>query len=768
MNRLLVVALVTAMVLAVVPVAAQPSEAGGVAAPDRPLLISEVQTEPDFRRSRFLPRVIVLEPDGSVRRLVEGTADQASWSPDGERVAYHDFIDGGLRLVRRDGSEDRPLVADVIPAERPWSPDGTELLATGPGSVLAVDVATGSARDLVSAFGGALPAWSPDGSRVVYVDHDVPGGRLQVVPRAGGPPTALTTDLEIVGQPVWSPDGDQIAVAANPGPDADGTPGLPKVYLAQTDGSGTRLVASESVPIPTPRFSPDGTRLAFDSCQDPDCTSSVTVFADPLDPTPSATAVRPDVSGALAWTDDQTILVRVQAGGIAELDVTDATLTAVGPSLEIVQSVDVDPSAARPPLTATVARALGWSRQRPADSAPSVLLGRADDFADALASGGAQGALDAPLLLTPRERLDPAVLTELDRLGTQEVVLLGGAAAVSPVVEQALQDSGRTTSRLEGPTRIDTAVAVAEAVMPGARRILLARAFGDAADPTRGFADALAAGAAAASLGSPLLLTDTNGLSEALTDYLDRTASITSVVVFGGEAAIGTAVTDALAARGLDVTRVAGEERVATAAAVTRFTLEADAGDDSPTPTGGTYVVVDGTDPLAWADGFAAAGLTNATQGGGVLLVDPTVVAQPTAGVLAGAVDGSAVRCASLVHQRICNDAMGIHGTTQPEGAATARLAEGDVIADVVVQEAGETICILAAIEGADMAGFGIDYADPAAEPDLTAPGDDGRVVMCQRASFAGLRVEALVADGVEVVVTTTDGLQLRGDLARV
>lgn len=220
------------------------------------------------------------------------------------------------------------------------------------------------------------------------------------------------------------------------------------------------------------------------------------------------------------------------------------------------------------------------------------------------------------------------MLTELDRLGTQEVVLLGGAAAVSPVVEQALQDSGRTTSRLEGPTRIDTAVAVAEAVMPGARRILLARAFGDAADPTRGFADALAAGAAAASLGSPLLLTDTSGLSEALTDYLDRTASITSVVVVGGEAAIGTAVTDALAARGLDVTRVAGEERVATAAAVTRFTLEADAGDDSPTPTGGTYVVVDGTDPLAWADGFAAAGLTDATQGGGVLLVDPTVVAQ--------------------------------------------------------------------------------------------------------------------------------------------
>lgn len=124
--------------------------------------------------------MIVLEPDGSVRRLVEGTADHASWSPDGERVAYHDFIDGDLRLVRRDGSEERRLVADVIPAERPWSPDGTELLATGSGSVLAVDVATGSARDLVPAFGGALPAWSPDGSRVVYVDHDVPGGRLQV------------------------------------------------------------------------------------------------------------------------------------------------------------------------------------------------------------------------------------------------------------------------------------------------------------------------------------------------------------------------------------------------------------------------------------------------------------------------------------------------------------------------------------------------------------------------------------------------------------
>jgi putative cell wall-binding protein len=125
----------------------------------------------------------------------------------------------------------------------------------------------------------------------------------------------------------------------------------------------------------------------------------------------------------------------------------------------------------------TVEAALAWSRYAvPDGGAPTVLLARDDDFADALASGGMQGALRAPLLLTPSAQLDPRVDAELDRVGAERVVILGGRAAVSAEVERSLTDSGRS----------------------------VARAFGDPADPTRGFADSLGAGALSATTGWPL------------------------------------------------------------------------------------------------------------------------------------------------------------------------------------------------------------------------------------------------------------------------
>ena len=50
------------------------------------------------------------------------------------------------------------------------------------------------------------------------------------------------------------------------------------------------------------------------------------------------------------------------------------------------------------------------------ESAANVLLTRDDLFADAMSSGSAQGVLDAPLLVTDRDVLDPRVIHEIDRL----------------------------------------------------------------------------------------------------------------------------------------------------------------------------------------------------------------------------------------------------------------------------------------------------------------------------------------------------------------
>src|SRR5687767_4966654 len=54
--------------------------------------------------------------------------------------------------------------------------------------------------------------------------------------------------------------------------------------------------------------------------------------------------------------------------------------------------------------------------------AETALLAREDVFADALAAGGAQGALTAPLLLTSSTELDVVAREALDELGTRRVI----------------------------------------------------------------------------------------------------------------------------------------------------------------------------------------------------------------------------------------------------------------------------------------------------------------------------------------------------------
>src|SRR4051794_25202172 len=74
---------------------------------------------------------------GRVIETVTGAArprpDHASWSPDGSRVVYHrttqDGSSGGLFISAADGSgTPRALTADPGDFDPAWSPDGSEIL----------------------------------------------------------------------------------------------------------------------------------------------------------------------------------------------------------------------------------------------------------------------------------------------------------------------------------------------------------------------------------------------------------------------------------------------------------------------------------------------------------------------------------------------------------------------------------------------------------------------------------------------------------------
>jgi hypothetical protein len=136
------------------------------------------------------------------------------------------------------------------------------------------------------------------------------------------------------------------------------------------------------------------------------------------------------------------------------------------------------------------------------DAADAAVLARADDFPDALAAATLAAEIDGPVLLTGSESLAPQVAEELDRLGTDEVYLVGGSDALSERIEVELLARGITSTRLSGPTasRPPPASRRRSWSSAGRRQAIVARA--DA------FPDALAASALAIAARAPILLTD--------------------------------------------------------------------------------------------------------------------------------------------------------------------------------------------------------------------------------------------------------------------
>ena len=239
-------------------------------------------------------------------------------------------------------------------------------------------------------------------------------------------------------------------------------------------------------------------------------------------------------------------------------------------------------------------------------TASGATLATTADFADA--TTGSALASAGPLLLTGPDRLDDrvaAVLAELLEDGA-DVRLLGGTAALAAQVEDDVRALGFVPRRIAGPTRIETAVAVAttvEQLIGTPDRYLLARAFGTATDPTSAWADAIGASSAAALHGWPILLTDRTTLHAATAGWLDANADDRPISVLGGEAALSAAVAGALPTDS-PISRIGGATRDETAALVSSELLGV-----SQSTAGRQLHVHDGWAADGWAWGLAGTSL---------------------------------------------------------------------------------------------------------------------------------------------------------------
>ncbi|WP_291350663.1 N-acetylmuramoyl-L-alanine amidase [Desulfosporosinus sp.] len=191
----------------------------------------------------------------------------------------------------------------------------------------------------------------------------------------------------------------------------------------------------------------------------------------------------------------------------------------------------------------------GWN------SAQTVILCEYNDFPDSIAATPFAVSLNAPILLTRGEAIDPRVIQELQRLSPQKVILLGGTACLQPAIETELTEKlSIDWERIGGFDRYETSVLLAKKLSSDS--LILAN--GD------DFPDALSAATFAGIRQIPIVLTSTK-LPDSVIKYYQE-ARPQHLIVIGGEAVIPS---DNLKKNNFTVeTRLAGYDRYGTNAEV--------------------------------------------------------------------------------------------------------------------------------------------------------------------------------------------------------
>jgi Tol biopolymer transport system component len=202
-----------------------------------------------------------------------GSDTHPEWSPDGMSIAFISNREG-VRVDRAinfevyrvgvDGSgEQRLTTNNDFDADIAWSPDGSTLLfksyQDGNDEVYALDARSGAATNLTNSAasdGGA--AWSPDGTTIVFHSDrgDTGSSHLYLMNPDGSDVRSFPTDPGSGHSPRWSPDGRRIAFVS-------GRDGNAEIYVMDTDGGNVRRLTDDPAEDGYPRWSPDGTRIAY-------------------------------------------------------------------------------------------------------------------------------------------------------------------------------------------------------------------------------------------------------------------------------------------------------------------------------------------------------------------------------------------------------------------------------------------------------------------------------------------------------------------------
>ena len=217
--------------------------------------------------------------NGDKRQLnTFGDAIQSSWSPHGCRISYWSF-EGGLRSIVTIPAAGAKTTADLVTVigdsylnwNPVWSPDGRWLYFSSDraGSMniwrVPIDECSGKVAGAFEqvttpATDSSQISFSKDGRRMTYTQRNRSANLQSMAfdPVAGaihGSPAAVTQGPLRTISPALSPDGRWVAFTR--------TDKQEDLFVAHADGSGVRRLTDDVARDRQPRWSPDGSRIAF-------------------------------------------------------------------------------------------------------------------------------------------------------------------------------------------------------------------------------------------------------------------------------------------------------------------------------------------------------------------------------------------------------------------------------------------------------------------------------------------------------------------------
>jgi TolB protein len=240
----------------------------------------------------FVAQGNVMRWDGDIEQVTEGIAAASpTWSPGGDRFAYVQMHDGWSELVVAD--RDGNLLTEVTdnePFDEPYSEDFAYNAAWALDPVWSP---AGEQLAFVSDFGGydafsdpmtiwysetwdappyplnaalsiaesqEAPSFSPDGNKVAFVvrirqSDTIRNTEIWSLDLNTAEETVLVSGPEAAYDPVWSPDGANVAYIQRTGTAND-------VWIAPLNGGGVYQLTNIGMCV-SPVWSPDGNFLAF-------------------------------------------------------------------------------------------------------------------------------------------------------------------------------------------------------------------------------------------------------------------------------------------------------------------------------------------------------------------------------------------------------------------------------------------------------------------------------------------------------------------------